>query len=95
MPNSLSAESASTRSKKTRRYSLVNIFSTISGIILTAFMLFPLYWMLINSFETTQEMFSIPVALFPSHLTLDPYISVLQRNCHTWARACWWPEGRR
>lgn len=60
------------------RRSLTGLVSTLLGILLTAVMLFPLYWMLINSFETTQEMFSIPVALFPSHLTIEPYISVMQ-----------------
>lgn len=57
---------------------VTKILSTIIGVGLTAVMLFPLYWMLINSFETTQEMFSIPVALFPSHLTIAPYVSVFQ-----------------
>lgn len=75
MQNTISAQSKRTRSRK---YSITSFLSTITGIILTAIMLFPLYWMLINSFETTQEMFSIPVALFPKHLTIDPYISVFQ-----------------
>ncbi|HET8845397.1 MAG TPA: carbohydrate ABC transporter permease [Ktedonobacteraceae bacterium] len=61
-----------------RKFQLANIVSTIIGVLLTALMLFPLYWMLINSFETTQEMFQIPVSLFPTHLTIDPYISVFQ-----------------
>lgn len=64
------------RPRTTRR--ITNGVSTLIGIILTAIMLFPLYWMLVNSLETTQEMFSIPVSLFPTQLTINPYISVLQ-----------------
>lgn len=78
MQSNLSPRHGQAFTKKPGRYSPANIFSMALGIILTAIMLFPLYWMLINSFETTQEMFQIPVALFPSHLTIDPYISVFQ-----------------
>ncbi|HEX7736730.1 MAG TPA: carbohydrate ABC transporter permease [Ktedonobacteraceae bacterium] len=67
-----------TRPARSYKRLLTNIISTGIGVLLTAVMLFPLYWMLINSFETTQEMFSIPVALFPGHLTIEPYISVIQ-----------------
>ncbi len=60
-----------------RRY-ITSIASTISGIILTIIMLFPLYWMIANSLETSQEIFSIPVSLVPPHPTIDAYISVWQ-----------------
>lgn len=52
--------------------------STLVGLLLTLVMLFPLYWMLTNSFETTQEMFSIPVPLVPATVTFTPYLSVWQ-----------------
>lgn len=78
MQRSLSVQSGQTRPAQRRKNQGMQIVSTLIGILLTAIMLFPLYWMLINSFETTQEMFSIPVALFPTHLTIDPYISVFQ-----------------
>jgi multiple sugar transport system permease protein len=52
--------------------------STIVGILLTTIMLFPLYWMVVNSLETTQQMFSIPVSLVPTHLTFSAYVAVLQ-----------------
>lgn len=52
--------------------------STLIGLLLTIIMLFPLYWMIINSFETTQEIFSIPVALVPTQITIAPYINVWQ-----------------
>jgi multiple sugar transport system permease protein len=53
-------------------------FSTIAGIILTALMLFPLYWMIANSLETTQQIFRIPALLAPVPPTLLPYATVLQ-----------------
>lgn len=52
--------------------------STFVGVLLTAFMLFPLYWMLVNSLETTQQIFRIPVALVPTQLTFASYIEVWQ-----------------
>ncbi len=52
--------------------------STLVGLLFTALMLFPLYWMVINSFETTQEIFRIPVSLIPSQITLAAYVDVWQ-----------------
>lgn len=78
MQRSSSLQSRQSPPGRTRKYSLVDILSSIIGILLTAVMLFPLYWMLINSFETTGEMFQIPASLFPLRPTVDPYISVFQ-----------------
>lgn len=78
MQRSIPAQAGHLRPEQSRKQQITGLISTLIGILLTALMLFPLYWMLINSFETTQEMFSIPVALFPAHLTINPYISVLQ-----------------
>src|SRR5436305_9640734 len=52
--------------------------ATILGILITFLMLFPVYWMLANSFETTQEMFSNPVSLVPTQITFEPYVAVWQ-----------------
>lgn len=60
------------------RKPLVRWGSTLAGLVLTAIMLFPLYWMVINSFETTQEIFSIPVSLVPTQVTLAAYADVWQ-----------------
>lgn len=78
MQSSLPAQTERAQPARSREQQIKSIISTIIGILLTAIMLFPLYWMLINSFETTQEMFSVPVSLFPSHLTILPYVSALQ-----------------
>jgi multiple sugar transport system permease protein len=52
--------------------------STIFGLLITFLMLFPVYWMLANSLETTQEMFLNPVSLVPPHITFEPYVTVFQ-----------------
>lgn len=54
------------------------VLTIVVGIVVTAIMLFPLYWMLVNSLETSQEMFSIPAPLFPTTITFAPYVAVLQ-----------------
>ncbi len=60
-----------------RRYGKQSVL-TLVGLVLTAMMLFPLYWMVINSLETSQEIFSIPVAFVPSQVTVAAYIEVWQ-----------------
>ena len=52
--------------------------ATIVGILITFLMLFPVYWMLVNSLETTREMFSSPVSLVPIQITFEPYMTVWQ-----------------
>ncbi len=61
-----------------RRKRITLALSTGVGILVTMLMLFPLYWMVANSFETSQQIFSIPVALVPTHITFDSYVSVWQ-----------------
>lgn len=50
--------------------------SLIFALLLTLLMLFPVYWMVANSFETTQQIFSIPVSLIPTQLTFSSYLTV-------------------
>src|SRR5579875_2079966 len=52
-----------------RRFSPVAM--TVIGIILTLIML-------INSLETSQQIFAIPVAIVPSQITFASYIEVFQ-----------------
>ncbi len=59
-----------------RRFSPVVM--AIIGVLLTLIMLFPLYWMLVNSLETSQQIFSIPVSIVPTHITFDSYKAVFQ-----------------
>lgn len=60
------------------RKNIALALSLFVGILLTMLMLFPLYWMVANSFETSQEIFRIPVALVPTQLTFSSYVSVWQ-----------------
>jgi multiple sugar transport system permease protein len=54
--------------------------STAVGVLLTAIMLFPLYWMVNESFTTDQDMRKNPPALIPLGGTLDGYRQVLHQQ---------------
>jgi multiple sugar transport system permease protein len=58
------------RGRRPRRAAL-----TLVALLITAVMLFPLYWMVVNSLETDQEIFSIPAPLVPPHITFGAYLS--------------------
>lgn len=53
------------------------IITTILGIVFIVIMLFPLYWMVVNSLETNLEIFSIPAPIIPTSITLQPYADIL------------------
>lgn len=61
-----------------RRKTITPALAMLLGILLTMLTLFPLYWMVANSFETSREIFRIPVALIPTQLTFSSYVSVWQ-----------------
>ncbi|MEU5041842.1 carbohydrate ABC transporter permease [Streptomyces griseorubiginosus] len=50
---------------------------TTAGVLLTAVMLFPVYWMINVSFTRDQDMRKSPPDLFPVHGTLEGYRAVL------------------
>ena len=54
------------------------LVSTVVGIVLTMIMLFPLYWMIVNSLQTPQQIFSIPVAIIPTKITFAAYADIIQ-----------------
>lgn len=64
-----------TRIAPKKTISVRTILVTLLGIVFTVIMLFPVYWMVVNSLETNQEIFSIPVPLIPTRITFDAYIS--------------------
>ncbi|NUQ99877.1 MAG: carbohydrate ABC transporter permease [Streptomyces sp.] len=53
---------------------------TSLGVLLTAVMLFPVYWMLNVSFTRDQDMRKSPPELFPTHGTLAGYRAVLDQQ---------------
>ena len=51
-----------------------------AAILIAAVMLFPLVWIVINSFKPEAEIFATPITFFPKHFTLDSYTIHLARN---------------
>ncbi len=60
------------------RKTLVRVLLAVVAFLVTGLMLFPVYWMVANSFETTQQIFQVPVALTPTQLTFESYVSTWQ-----------------
>ena len=55
-------------------------WKTATGLLLTAVMLFPVYWMLNVSFTREQDMRKSPPDLLPVHGTLEGYRAVLDQQ---------------
>lgn len=55
-------------------------FKTILGIVLTAIMLFPVYWMINVSLTPSTDMRKSPPSLFPVNVTFEGYSAVLQQQ---------------
>ncbi|GAB3975604.1 carbohydrate ABC transporter permease [Actinoallomurus acanthiterrae] len=53
---------------------------TVIGLVLTAAMLFPVYWMINVSFTRDQDMRKSPPSLFPSDGTLEGYRAVFKQQ---------------
>jgi multiple sugar transport system permease protein len=53
---------------------------TVAGVVLTAIMLFPVYWMINVSFTRDNDMRHDPPHLFPVHGTLEGYRAVLHQQ---------------
>jgi multiple sugar transport system permease protein len=63
-------------SKAEKKFQPKVILTTIIGVVLTAILLFPLYWMITNSLETNALIFRIPAPLVPSQITFSAYTDV-------------------
>ncbi|WP_330309066.1 MULTISPECIES: carbohydrate ABC transporter permease [unclassified Streptomyces] len=55
-------------------------WKAVLGVLLTAIMLFPVYWMLNVSFTRDQDMRKSPPDLFPVHGTLEGYRAVVDQQ---------------
>lgn len=53
--------------------SLKALLLLIVALVITVILLFPVYWMIINSLETNQQIFSIPVSFVPTSITFSAY----------------------
>jgi multiple sugar transport system permease protein len=56
----------------------VKPWKTVAGLVLTAVMLFPVYWLVNVSFTRDQDMRKVPPNWFPTDGTLDGYRAVLR-----------------
>lgn len=59
-------------------YGRKNIFFCGVSILLLVILLFPVYWIVVTSLKTEQEIFQIPPTLFPKKLNLISYASQLK-----------------
>ena len=62
-----------------KRQRIERIFSAVA-ILIAVFMLFPLVWIIVNSFKPEAEIFATPITFLPKHFTLDSYTIHLARN---------------
>ena len=53
---------------------------SICAILIGVAMLFPIVWIILNSFKPETEIFAQPITLLPKHFTLDNYIKRLGEN---------------
>ena len=54
--------------------------ANVITVVLTAAMLFPILWIMLNSFKPGPEIFAQPITLFPKHFTLEAYTKYLVSN---------------
>lgn len=57
---------------------------TLLGLLATAVMIFPLYWVFITSLKSTEEIFRTPPTLFPQDLNWRPYTENFLNNSDIW-----------
>ena len=60
-----------------RRTGARSWLKTLAGLLILAFFLFPLYWMLNASLQSSSALFQVPPAWFPTHPSLVGYDSAL------------------
>jgi multiple sugar transport system permease protein len=55
----------------------VSFFFKLASLITGIVFLLPLFWLILCSFKTEEEIFKVPVVIFPSHLYIQPYLDQL------------------
>ncbi|OUE32163.1 Trehalose transport system permease protein SugB [Clavibacter michiganensis] len=73
-----SSERSPERAAQIRRKGRRSTATTVIGVLLTAVMLFPVYWMVNVSLTPTDQMRQSPPQLFPLAPTLDGYAAVVR-----------------
>lgn len=59
--------------RRERTISVKALVLLVFALVITVILLFPVYWMIVNSLETNQQIFSIPVAVVPASITFSAY----------------------
>lgn len=54
-----------------------NVIMSIASVLLMVVLLFPLYWIIVTSLKTEQEIFQVPPTLFPKVLNFKSYLAQL------------------
>lgn len=66
--------------KRGKRFSLTRVLGYLYLGLITAFALFPFYWMVVSSLKAPDELFSIPPTWFPNELHLEGYAALFSSN---------------
>jgi multiple sugar transport system permease protein len=69
-------EQFTTHRSRERTLSVRAVLLLLAALVITVILLFPVYWMIVNSLETNQQIFSIPVSLVPTSITFRAYVSI-------------------
>ncbi|WP_181346859.1 carbohydrate ABC transporter permease [Thalassobacillus sp. CUG 92003] len=54
-----------------------NWILSMTGMVIVALFLFPVYWMIITAFKTQNEVFRTPPTFFPENFRLDSFLTVI------------------
>jgi len=68
------------RRASSRRAGRRSLATTVLGVVFTAIMLFPIYWMINVSLTPTAQMRQSPPSWFPTNPTLDGYAAVVSEQ---------------
>lgn len=66
------------RIKRSKKEILLSILRDIFAIAITLFMVFPIYWMIISSLKTSEELLQAVPSLWPKKLMWRNYLDVLE-----------------
>ncbi|HET8679157.1 MAG TPA: hypothetical protein VFM39_03495, partial [bacterium] len=56
------------------------IATIVAGVVLAAFLLGPILWVVSSSFQFDADLFSVPPQLIPRQPTLDNYLYIITRQ---------------
>lgn len=63
-----------------RKAKRLNICFNVIAVLGAVILLFPLFWIIINSLKTETEMFQLPIKILPSNPTLTSYITLIKER---------------